>query len=289
MATVVHAGPFQLPGNGYASFGQKEEDEVLAETGVHASIRKRHGWPSRMLVLSGPATGIDAARALANKLILKSQHNASLKGKGNASLKGKGKGKWQQEPWRWIWQPARWSASAVSLWQSGPWASAPVAVQLVQPQAWAQQPSASWATPWQGQSWWTDAVLTAQQEARDMVARHNYNVAMASVARNRNPTSTSSTSSSSSTPSSGQASPSPRATEVRVKEETEGQQTKEEKDESTQRKDHNKMKKEKEAATASSSTDEAPQVEQPRAKQQPKDEHGSDSDGVPPHMAKPVR
>jgi hypothetical protein len=73
----VQAGPFPLPGNGYAAITHTDRQLVLDATGVSIAVRKRPTWSARMLTLTGPASKIDAAKSMAEALILRSQARAA--------------------------------------------------------------------------------------------------------------------------------------------------------------------------------------------------------------------
>ena len=72
-STVVHAGPFELPGNGKGLLTKSDRDYIHDATGCSAAVRKRNGWAHRMLTVSGPAAQIDNAVQLATDAIMKSQ------------------------------------------------------------------------------------------------------------------------------------------------------------------------------------------------------------------------
>ena len=72
--TLVHGGPWALPGNGYGAITRVEKDIIYARTSCNVSIRKRKGWDARLLTISGTPNGIEIARVLAEAFILQSQH-----------------------------------------------------------------------------------------------------------------------------------------------------------------------------------------------------------------------
>ena len=64
----------RLPGNGHGTLTAQQREEIMAATDCNASVRKRHNWPYRALMIVGPAIGLDAAQAMAERFILDRAH-----------------------------------------------------------------------------------------------------------------------------------------------------------------------------------------------------------------------
>ncbi len=108
MSTEVHAGPFAIPGTGHASFRAEDAKEVFDATGVRASVRKRGNWSHRMLTLSGPAKGINSAKDLPMKIILRNQQ-AEPRPFVERERDDWWDKQWNQGSWKGSWSKRTWT------------------------------------------------------------------------------------------------------------------------------------------------------------------------------------
>ena len=82
-STVVHAGPFELPGNGKGTIRTTQRRLIKSATGVSVSVRQRKKDEVRKYRGSGPARHMDEALAMARGFILQSQAGDAEEAEGD--------------------------------------------------------------------------------------------------------------------------------------------------------------------------------------------------------------
>ena len=72
---VAIYGPAKIPGTGRGIIKACQRELIEGATGCRAATRKRDGWESRMLTISGPPMKIQTAKAMAVAFLLENQKN----------------------------------------------------------------------------------------------------------------------------------------------------------------------------------------------------------------------
>jgi hypothetical protein len=70
---VVLYGPRPLPGNGRGSITGQQREIIMEATQCSAAVRKRAGWATQMLTVSGPLKNLNKAKTMALTFILQTQ------------------------------------------------------------------------------------------------------------------------------------------------------------------------------------------------------------------------
>ena len=70
---VVLYGPKPLPGNGRGTITAQHRKIIMDNTNCSAAVRKREGWATKMLTVSGPLKGLTKAKTMAEGFILQIQ------------------------------------------------------------------------------------------------------------------------------------------------------------------------------------------------------------------------
>ena len=71
--TIALYGPKALPGNGHGTITAKHRKIILDNTKCSAAVRKRDGWATKMLTVSGPIQNLTKTKTMAEGFILQIQ------------------------------------------------------------------------------------------------------------------------------------------------------------------------------------------------------------------------